>query len=78
MARFTQTSQGQTSENRGFVSFCRLLSAEQVFVNGGERSLTHSAQVMYIAGSAIRAASLHGDAAVKASAWAMKKSVEIK
>jgi hypothetical protein len=49
--------------------------ATEVFVNGGERALTSSAQAMYIQGQGLRATSTNGTATLRATTWAMKQTV---
>lgn len=51
--------------------------ATEVFANGGERALTSSANVLYIEGAALKATATHGAASIKATTWAMQKSVHV-
>jgi sucrose-6-phosphate hydrolase SacC (GH32 family) len=48
----------------------------ELFVNFGERSLTHTASVHYVAGTAIKARSLSGNARIEAETWSMLPSIK--
>ena len=54
-------------------------TATEVFVNGGERALTQSAQVLSIEGTTLRATAAHGahEVRLKAATWPMKRSASL-
>jgi sucrose-6-phosphate hydrolase SacC (GH32 family) len=48
----------------------------EVFANFGERSLTHSKSVHYVAGTAITVKAVGGGASVEAATWSMRPSIK--